>query len=950
MKPLARLWMIVRAVIEALTGSRWRKGRPGDPLSKDPREAPDPPRASLAVAEPDVGDARRTNDNADVPVTQTAPREEPKSRLETSASEKVAAGASSSVQLNPQAPADDNIKSSPSTSGTEPESAVFAVATDDESALLTEQLASRSPASRSTALEHIELPEQLRVEEQVREAPVLEASAMLGEPTASPDSVNGASEAGPSTTSDDASSTPHEDERRVDTSAPIAVESTPVASVGLAEETDIDEEEPQDLLDEFDEEEDDIASRAQRPASHRRPPTWERRPEPSTAFPTAAFPPPTSAYYTWNRALAEHLLLKTATGTDLYLTITPRILARAFAEIQGATLSPEDAQEHFAKTISDSYRARVLANRARLRILRRIGSDGLPECIGFLAVTVLAAYRMHGDDEATGLAYYLRLAELLQCDLSGPYPFGFDPLVFESLWYFLRDWLAQRDRKLVVPAPQGGTRRFVGLPLAHVPLRSLDIEKLPGFFVWAGYQPSTEVTTEQLSKDFTRWVRARGTLTPTGAAAFADARRNAVLAEIRAEFDSWDGTCDETVGRRSASVEILFDPVQNRPNLFYVPRRPLGFPAQFNDGVHVFEGSDDGWYGRESIAPQDGSELANGFVWHALHSGVEFALRRASASVISLGPSDDYSYSGFMSARGLRKNVQCAVLCNEDVVQAVSEYLSDVAERRCMPFRHQNLPAGWSLFPGVVARRLAETPAGLESLEVQANVGLIPAGGIRLGNRWSWLQGAAPRIIIAGSEPGLPVTIDGSPAAVDPDGLVQSESSLTTLGAHVIQVGVLRRTVEIVEASLHVNSEHATESVEGSAPAVLVLPPGQWIVVGAIPGQVARPKHALRNGAIVHCSFAPSWAIRIGTNRGGTILNVSPSVPSVPKSVRGMSVRSLSSRDILAWTSSIYTASVQHPQIDSLIAERDQVSLATSWKAYVQCARQIKRTIRRARR
>ncbi|MGE3335744.1 MAG: hypothetical protein AB7I36_19025 [Rhodospirillaceae bacterium] len=695
----------------------------------------------------------------------------------------------------------------------------------------------------------------------------------------------------------------------------------------------------------------DATDHPQPPRAHRRrSSTWQRRPEPSSEYTAFGLSALSSNYRTWNRALAEHLLLKGASPTELYLTITPRILARALMEVDGTTEDAEKAQAHFANAVSEMYRGRVLGNRARLRTLRRVGDDGLPECVAFLALTVLAAYRMHGDDEATGLAYYLRLSELLRTELSGQYPLGFDPIVFESLWHFLKDWLAQRGGDLAMPAPETGSRRFVGLPLAHVPLRSLDIDKLPDFFVWAGYQPSGEITLERIAEDFARWVRARGALTPTGAAAFADARRSAVLAQIRAEFDSWDGTCEESASRRSASVEILFDPVQSRPDLFYLPRRPLGFPVRFSDGARVFEGSDDGWYGRASIAPQDGPDLANGFIWQASHSGVEFALRRTAASAISLTPSDNYSYSGFMSARGLRKNVRCAVLCQEDIAQAVAEYLSHVAERQCTPFRHQSLPAGWSLFAGVLARRLAKTPAGLESLDVQTNVGLIPSGGIRLGNRWAWLQGAAPRIVITGSEPGLPVTIDGNPTAIAVDGLLQSEGSLTGVGTHVIQVGALRRTIEIVEPSLHMNSGSATESTEERAPAVLALPSGSWIVVGSTPGQVARPRYAIRQGVIVECNFAPAWAIRISADRGTTVLSVCAGAPPAPASIRGKTVGDLSSRVIFDWTSAIYSAAVRHPRIESVSADGDPVALAASWKAFAQCASQIKRTIRVSRR
>jgi hypothetical protein len=373
-------------------------------------------------------------------------------------------------------------------------------------------------------------------------------------------------------------------------------------------------------------------------ATRRRQVPYERPPEPATEYSAAGLLSPPSDYRRWNRAIAEHLVLKTPNGSGIYLTITPRILARALLELDGASLDPDRAENLFAHAVSDLYRTQILTQRGRLRVLRRVGDDGLPDCIAFLALSVLAAYRMRGDEEATGLAYYVRLAELLRCDVSGAYPIGFDPIVFESLWHFLRGWVAQRaGRQLALADADRGVRRFIGLPLAHVPLRSLDIDKLPDFFVWAGYQPRADVTNARLASDFARWVRARGVLTPTGVAAFQDERQLAVVAQVRAELESWDGTYEESISRRSAVVEILFDPVQHRPEFFYVPRRPSGFPALFEDGVRTFEASDDGWYGRIFIRPQDGRELADGFRWQTSHSGMEFALRRAATSVVPLG-------------------------------------------------------------------------------------------------------------------------------------------------------------------------------------------------------------------------------------------------------------------------------------------------------------------------
>jgi hypothetical protein len=282
------------------------------------------------------------------------------------------------------------------------------------------------------------------------------------------------------------------------------------------------------------------------------------------------------------------------------------------------------------------------------------------------------------------------------------------------------------------------------------------------------------------------------------------------------------------------------------------------------------------------------------------------------------------------------------------VVHSAAEYLSHVAERPCTPVRHQEIPDGWSLFAGVVARRLAEAPAGLESLHVQTDVGLIPSGGIRIGNRWSWLQGAPPRIIVTGSEPELPVTVDGNVATVGDDGVLQSDP-LAALGPHVIQIGALRRTVEIVEPSFPVDSHTPQSQSTGSrAPVSLALPAGKWTVVGQVPGEIARPTYAHRNGTIVQCDFIPMWAIRIGETRGAVALNLSAGPPPAVHSSGRLPIAVLSKPGCLAWASAIYEVAIRHPRVDSLIAQENAVGVSESWKSYARCAAEVKRAVRRS--
>lgn len=290
------------------------------------------------------------------------------------------------------------------------------------------------------------------------------------------------------------------------------------------------------------------------------------------------------------------------------------------------------------------------------------------------------------------------------------------------------------------------------------------------------------------------------------------------------------------------------------------------------------------------------------------------------------------------------------MLCRDDGAQAAAEYLSHVTERPCSSIQHPDLPVGWSLFPGILARRVADAPAGFESIDVQARVGLIPSGGIRLGSRWTWLHGAPPRIIVTGSEPGLTVTIDGEPAIVGEDGTLQSEGPLAALGAHVIQVGPLRRTVEITEPSLRVDSmAERPQSSRPRAAALLALPAGSWTIVGAVPGEIARAKHGHRAGTIAETAFVPSWAIRVGPE-GATVLHVFAGVPPAPVVPKGLRPGALSTHGYFSWAAAIYDVAVRHPRIASLTTNDESAAITESWKSYARCAGQMKRQIRRFRR
>jgi hypothetical protein len=653
-------------------------------------------------------------------------------------------------------------------------------------------------------------------------------------------------------------------------------------------------------------------------------------------------------YARWNRVIVEQLLLVRASTENVYLCVNPRILAKTYGEAGFDLLTPDQAEQRFSTATAQIYRKRVLKHRDRLHVLRRCGDGGFPDCAGFLAASVLAAYRMQFDEEVSGNAYYKRLADLLGCGTQGVHPVGFDPAVFESLWMFLHNWLREvHGRRLAMPRGDVGFRRFVALPLAHVPLRSLDVDKLPAFFSWAGYQPGGRVRHDRLLSDLRRWQQARNALTPTGAESLSDDRSDAVAAQVSAELESWDGSFYESESKRTtALVEVQFDVVQRSPVFFYLPRRPPGFPEVFDGGERVFEASEEGWYDPAQVRPEDGELLGNGFEWPSNVDGVQFMLRRPGAVVVALTPSS--ICSGFLSNRRLLRGVRCSVLVRNNVLSTVQDYLSEVAQSALNPVSHPLLPNGWAMFRDFTARVHVEAPPGLEALEVDPNVELIVAGGLRLGRRWSWLAGAPPRILVSGVEAQDSIKVNDAPVEVGVNGELPTGDVFAEPGEYIIEAGRVRRRIEIAQPQVSVRSEaDRPEPIDGRRRRI-ALPHGSWTLIGPSPDQVCQAHGGeFFRGTIVSCPFQPSWAIQVGAGPGAVVAALAS--PSPPRTVSLHRLTGQARKVVERWTSIVYEAHIRRPRFIGLEWAVPDAGAVDTWRMYAALAKEIKRSLKRRR-
>ncbi len=676
-----------------------------------------------------------------------------------------------------------------------------------------------------------------------------------------------------------------------------------------------------------------------------------RRPSPECyeqPFVGPGLGPLSKEYAVWNKAVVQHCLLADAAeDQEVYLTITPRILAGALSEVADVNLTPEEAEVRFADTVSAMYRTRVLPHARKLQVLRRCGDDGLPECAAFLALSVLAAYRMHTDEGAAANAYYKRLDELLLCGLSGGLPRGFDPDEFEGLWLFLRAWLdREHGRQMAMPRPDVGLRRYVALSLTHVPLRQVDIERLPDFFDWAGYEAGERVPIERIDADLSRWALVRDALTNAGMDALGDERRPAVLAQIVHELECWDGSHTDTQGRRTAPVEVFLQWERRIPLLSYLPRRPAAFPAVFNDGTRVFDAGQDGWYEPLPIGFEDGPELQSGFSWEAASNGIRIVLRRIGASTIAMAPSE---FAGPISHNGLLLGALGAALCEDALVVPAQQYLESVTGKRCVPVQLPSMPGGWTLFTGINPVRRLPPPDGLEALDIVTNAQIIPQGGLRLGRRWAWLAEAPPKLLVAGFDPSERAAIDGEPVDVDDGGVVRDEGRLTRPGVRVVEIGRVRRRLEIVDPEVAVATFTDVAAIDVDRRRVAALPSGSWTVIGARPGEAAYAvSRSWSQGALVCCSFDPVWAMSYGCRHGALVLCLVEQPPLPNRLPRPPDARLL--RRMQAWAEAVYNANIRRPAFGSPWGTVHRPDIRAVWAAYARTAREIKRRLRAERR
>jgi len=644
-------------------------------------------------------------------------------------------------------------------------------------------------------------------------------------------------------------------------------------------------------------------------------------------------------YLYWNRLLFSRLI-RPHSGGVIHLAISPRILAGIVSDDEGQGVPPTQAEERLTAAVREAY-ALAIECPARLKAFRCCSTEGgIPLCVGFLVLSILAAHKMHADEKSASSAYYARLAELLGVKIEhNDVPAGFGKEGFESLWLFLADWIEKRGH-VTLALPDPGTQRpYVAYPLAHVPLRQLDLQKLPFFFDWAGYPAGSTVTAARISDDLKQWADIYGTLSQAGRAALNDERSAAVVYQARNELRAWDGSVPEAdaQGPRFVHVEVLLEKIGRRLRLSLLAPRREGYPVILRSGEIELSGGDM-WYEPLPIERIGGDPLLNGFIWQH-EAASSKALRRTGERAIVLAPHPDYS--GYVSRIQLPRNVRCAVLCHESLAKAAEVYLAGICDPIPAVLKDPSLPHNWLLFWGVkVVRRIDSVPEHLRALEVASEVEIVPQGGLRLGSHWVWMEGAPPRILIESAADATAI-VDGAPVELDEEGYLKDDNMLSGAGVHTVSAGDIEKKIRIETPEIrYLCPEDAGEAAPVNRNPV-ILEQGSWTLIGSNPNQVDQHRNGSRHTTLVFCSFVPTWAIRFGTRSGARAIQLCAEGPAADFPVAHTTCAQ-------RWVSVLYDAGIRHSELGAAPGT-SEADVTARWVEYVRVAKKIKRQWKRRR-
>lgn len=618
----------------------------------------------------------------------------------------------------------------------------------------------------------------------------------------------------------------------------------------------------------------------------------------------------TSSYDAWTKALRDHFFTEANAAIPVTFFVDDDVLA----EVAGITdplaaraglanavrprLLPESTGDIFGRVVDESWAWRLKH------------PESNPPFLPVLALAVLAAAHMARTEHWAAHNYYGPLREVLRLPRGRGMPVGYDGAM-QALWGHLTWWLNEyKAGGLGLSSiPAHPSPAHIGYALSQALFRSSDRQRLTHFFLALDLAPHEPIEVAELLTYFRAWSQRSHLSSGAREMARRDEYREVLAGILAAEWDRWDGSLRDERGRRLGQIFVTLD-LYLRPRLAFVAERPLGFPARttFNfDGI------------RESVELTAVSndlygELPIDVTARTLDTGLRgvhdsIALGLTPSPVIPFRQNE--ALGSWASVRQLVPGEQHWVLVRNDHAAILRSYLGEAALAGWREVQGI-APAEWTFFRDVVIDAVPHDAPSTALSRVVPSLRARPSfwGGLPLSSN--------PDLYLLGGEPDLwgptpqvgetlPVSIDDRLVSADFEGgRFALRGRDLPHGPHTVTVGPTTLRFQTVDTIGVVNSRGsaalshllrlrdgrysassargASETISAPSPdlvqvlgisllgapaslpirsrAPLLLPAKaeEYIVLGAVAGQLARPQVP---------PYAPHWVRAISPFSAG---------------------------------------------------------------------------------
>ena len=284
-------------------------------------------------------------------------------------------------------------------------------------------------------------------------------------------------------------------------------------------------------------------------------------------------------YDQWNKAIISYFFEDCEPGRIVFLQTNDKILR----EIAEAELSDFNVADAAAESLKEAVRDKVVVSGAVnfwsvSPILWKDYSEEDPPQVAFLALTVLAASLMDSEGSVGSQNYYIRLNELLFGQSFEGAPPGFNRSKFENFWKHLRIWLRVQHEVVLYLTEGSSSRRYVWYPISQCLISKRNRRDVYRFFRHHNLTPFSQVSDNQLERDFLGWLRSLG-LTKIERYFFNDSYKKSILSQVKSLLENWDGEVppEPLYGKRetnsSINVELRFTVSDNVEIRYWFPKR-----------------------------------------------------------------------------------------------------------------------------------------------------------------------------------------------------------------------------------------------------------------------------------------------------------------------------------------------------------------------------------------